>query len=617
MSPPRASLLLIAALVTLPAQAGRRDRKAIEEETQRSPAASASDIPALDDLLQRAGWQPTPELSGAFKAGGIFTETMLGHQIALDDCFETEPTESTYTATEIVTNLQAGVSVKVGAGEFGASGGLMKKIKFSTPVHAAIPTLRLKPSEKCRAELSEAGQTGMLDLAKTYVVKEVLTAQIAEQTCGRVDAHGAFAVLGQADAELSMACAQHSLEPVAVAYRTTPVNELRELGAGSGGGDLEVGSSGGSGDLADQLAQLELAQRQREAAEAVAAEAAAKERELLARLAAEREQKLDKAQAAKRQEAARMWASMAPIVEKGGFEAARAVELFVKEYGSAEVWVKDSTGRYVRAVDAPEIEEARAWLGAHVTVEIGGPMAGISWLPIPGGSFEMGSNDGDKDEKPVHTVRVSAFEMSRTEVTFGQYQACVDAGACTAPHVSDGTCAVKQGGIWGRGKLPKSFQGADQPVVCVEWEQAGAFARWLGVRLPTEAEWEYAARGGGQDVDYPWGNQSAGCNYAVLDDGGEGCGRDSTWPVCSKPEGNTDQGLCDMAGNVWEWVEDWYHDSYSGAPLDGSAWLSPAGSYRVFRGGSWSVTTRYVLASLRSRDTPDHSRGSLGFRLAR
>jgi formylglycine-generating enzyme required for sulfatase activity len=100
-------------------------------------------------------------------------------------------------------------------------------------------------------------------------------------------------------------------------------------------------------------------------------------------------------------------------------------------------------------------------------------------------------------------------------------------------------------------------------------------------------------------------------------DGGDGCGRDSTWPVCSKPSGNTTHGLCDMAGNVWEWVQDWYHDSYDGAPTDGSAWETPTGSYRVFRGGSWLGDARSVRAAIRNLNLPGYRPGRVGFRLAR
>ena len=229
---------------------------------------------------------------------------------------------------------------------------------------------------------------------------------------------------------------------------------------------------------------------------------------------------------------------------------------------------------------------------------------GIEWVRITGGSFFMGSNDGDSDEKPVHRVAVPTFEMSKTQVTVDQYIACVDAGACTEPDTEDYCNWIK------------SDRGS-HPVNCVDWDQAQAFARWVGGRLPSEAEWEYAARSGGRDWKYPWGDEAATCERAVMYDSSYGCGRGGTWPVCSKPSGNTTHGLCDMAGNVWEWVQDWWHDSYNGAPTDGSAWESPTGSYRVYRGGSWNYNARAVRAAIRNDDDPRCRYGDLGFRLAR
>ena len=195
--------------------------------------------------------------------------------------------------------------------------------------------------------------------------------------------------------------------------------------------------------------------------------------------------------------------------------------------------------------------------------------AGIKWVRIPGGSFMMG-DDVWGDSKPRHQVAVKSFQMAKTLVTNKQYKACVAAGACTA--ASD---------------YGDKFNGDDQPVVGVDWNQINAFSEWVGGRLPSEAEWEYAARSGGKEKKYPWGDEQPTCERVVMDQGGAGCGRNATWPVCSKPAGNTEQGLCDMVGNASEWVQDWYHDSYNGAPSDGSAWESPAGSLRIVRGGSW------------------------------
>ena len=139
----------------------------------------------------------------------------------------------------------------------------------------------------------------------------------------------------------------------------------------------------------------------------------------------------------------------------------------------------------------------------------------------------------------------------------------------------------------------------DRPVVCVDWAQANAFSEWAGGRLPSEAEWEYAARGGGKDQRYPWGsNASLGAKRGATVEYPEAkIGRRDgfrahsyffaeTSTVCRKPAENTAQGLCDLVRNARHWVRDFYHPSYKGAPADGSAWERPATSERVIRGGA-------------------------------
>lgn len=240
---------------------------------------------------------------------------------------------------------------------------------------------------------------------------------------------------------------------------------------------------------------------------------------------------------------------------------------------------------------APASHDAKATIG----------VAGIEWVTIPGGVFQMGSDSGD--ERPVHEVRVPTFDISRTAVTFRQYRACVTAGAC-AP--VDEKCAGVES------------TGDEQPVVCVDWSQASAFARWAGGRLPSEAEWEYAARSGGKTRKFPWGDEEPTCERAVLNHGdGLGCGRKAAWPVCSKPKGNTEHGLCDMAGNVWQWVQDRKHRSYVGAPADGSAWETPATKHRVQRGGTWSFNANFARTTARSGDVPELRGDYIGFRVAR
>ena len=235
---------------------------------------------------------------------------------------------------------------------------------------------------------------------------------------------------------------------------------------------------------------------------------------------------------------------------------------------------------------------------------------GIDWVKIPGGRFMMGSADPDLPRaKPVHQVTVKAFQMAKTLVTNRQYKACVAAGACTAAHVSDGLCSIFNGKTWSKGSLPASFQGDDQPAVCVDWEQARKFSAWVGGRLPTEAEWEYAARSAGKDRKYPWGNDTTCARSVVL-----GCGAVATAPVCSKPAGNTQQGLCDMAGNAWEWVEDGNHDTYQGAPTDGSAWKS---GFKIFRGGAWNYDFAIARSAVRFYYPTERANNDMGFRPVR
>ncbi len=238
----------------------------------------------------------------------------------------------------------------------------------------------------------------------------------------------------------------------------------------------------------------------------------------------------------------------------------------------------------------------------------GVPVKPVVFNTIPGGKFTMGTDTGEKgfeDAKPIHEVAIKTFDMSKTAVTVEQYAECVIKGACTEPGTGD-YCN------WG--KPGRQLH----PVNCVNWDQAQAYAKFKGARLPSEAEFEYAATSGGKNQKYPWGDDEPTCDKAVMyGNDGFGCGKNSTMPVCSKPAGNTAQGLCDMVGNVWQWMQDKYQDSYKGAPVDGSA-FEAAGSARVMRGGSFgSNVARYLRADFRFYGGPGDRVGGIGFRLVR
>ncbi len=216
------------------------------------------------------------------------------------------------------------------------------------------------------------------------------------------------------------------------------------------------------------------------------------------------------------------------------------------------------------------------------------------FVAVKGGTFQMGSNSGRIDEKPVHSVTVSDFNISKTEVTFEQYDAFCDAIGRDKPD-DEG---------WGRG---------NRPVIYVDWQDAFDYCEWMSkttgktYRLPTEAEWEYAARGGSKSKGYTY---SGGNNlYAVA--WYDNNSRDKTHPVAQKQP--NELGLYDMSGNVYEWCSDWYGD-YSSSPQ-----TDPQGSnseeYRVLRGGGWLHHDSGCRVAFRLGYSPDGRYNFYGFRL--
>lgn len=250
-----------------------------------------------------------------------------------------------------------------------------------------------------------------------------------------------------------------------------------------------------------------------------------------------------------------------------------------------------------------------AWQAAQAAPAKTAPNpAGIKWVKIPGGSFMMGSDTGDM-EGPAHKVTLKPFEMSKSVVTNKQWKACVAAGKCAPP---DPECLKRHLIHPEKQRLDRD----DQPAVCMSVVEADRFAEWAGGFIPTEAQWEYAARGAGKVQTYPWGDEKIDCTRAVIHAGGAGCGRSESWPVCSKPKGNTAQGLCDMAGNVQQWTKDLYKNTYAGAPTDGTARLDEGLYERVIRGSYWAQQDYYHV-TWRNISTHHGASPALGLRLVR
>ena len=223
---------------------------------------------------------------------------------------------------------------------------------------------------------------------------------------------------------------------------------------------------------------------------------------------------------------------------------------------------------------------------------------------VSAGQFWMGCNDRldadcKDDEKPGRREQLDAFWMDRHEVTVAEFRACVAAGACTEPR-GGGSCT------WGQAARD------EHPVTCVGRDQARAYCRFVGKRLPTEIQWEKAAR----SIDarrFPWGEKPVSCVLAVWGDGPnpDGCGANGPKPVCSAQTGNSNYDLCDLAGNVYEWVDDPYA-TYDPATNSGKAAADAPG---VIRGGSWfNGSAADLRTSARVKYDPAKGNGALGFR---
>lgn len=246
------------------------------------------------------------------------------------------------------------------------------------------------------------------------------------------------------------------------------------------------------------------------------------------------------------------------------------------------------------------------------------PVKAEIWIDIPAGEFTMGSSEVDleayldthqdlEDERtqyelPAHRVYLDNYQLMSYEVNNRQYNQCVRAGVCETPF----------------NKRYDEVEYSDHPVTDVDWFMAETFCHWAGGRLPTEAEWERAARGGFEGNYFPWGNDQADCARAnffdVLSDQRDVC-IGETSPVGSYPP--NDFGLYDMSGNAWEWVADWFDpEYYTDSPVENPQGPEE-GDHRVMRGGSWHNWPVYLRVAYREDQLPNFTDDKIGFRCAR
>ncbi len=228
-------------------------------------------------------------------------------------------------------------------------------------------------------------------------------------------------------------------------------------------------------------------------------------------------------------------------------------------------------------------------------------------VEIPAGQVTMGDASGVRYDAPVRVADISSFKIDKYEVTNLQYRQCVTAGVCTPPSMN------------GFDVIPDYYTSAkynNYPVTYVNWFQAAQYCDWAGKRLPTEAEWEYAARGD-DGRTYPWGDEDPTCEYAQFGECNNDDGLLTPREVGSFAKGASPFGVMDMGGNMSEWVQDWYDVDAYRAFQDGDAPVSPAaGISKILRGGSWWCESFRMNASLREPMTPVYRGGNVGFRCA-
>jgi len=243
------------------------------------------------------------------------------------------------------------------------------------------------------------------------------------------------------------------------------------------------------------------------------------------------------------------------------------------------------------------------------------------FVNVAGGTFQMGSNDGGSEEQPIHAVTLSSFEITKYEITNGQYCEFLNSIGCSSNgsfndaeygtveyiDMDDSDCQVNYTG----GQFVPEIGKDNFPVIEVSWYGANAFAKWVGGRLPTEAEWEFAARGGNSSNGYTYSGSNNIDEVAWYSSNSGG----HTHEVGTKTA--NELGIHDMSGNVWEWCNDWYNGGYYSISPENNPQGPASGTYRVLRGGSWFNDADVCRVASRSGGNPDDTGSGIGFRIAR
>lgn len=564
----------------------------LDAQAKRPAAPVAPKVPSIEEVVTAEGFTPTPSQSDIYKPGTVLVPNGRGgHDVVVESCVDAEPSVAIMSQSSIASTLSGGVSARLGVARGDASGSIEKRLSFVDPEQRTIPLAKLRPTEDCVSGVHTAGS--LQDLSSAIVLHDVLVAIIKNSVCTKADASGGVVALGAAEAATYSECVMESDGQVPLGYKALPLSKVLAVAGGAvptaapstpgapaaASASVNFGATGGLGVEAKLKAQRcdQDSQAKGEAARRARLSAAASEVQAQATAAWDGQvQELTACAELRRSErtpcidAVEAWLSLARVM--------------VVSIPAGEESVETACGPRQPAfptssltVAAAEVAMAAALLARLKATDVASTPATKS----PVSSASPGAAG-------ITWVDLGKFQISRTEVTVGQYRKCVDAGVCTAPDDKsvDNTCN------WDHAERD------DHPVNCVDWYQATAFAAWVGGRLPTKAEWTFAATSGGEPWKYAWGNKRASCDRAIMDDGGPGCGEGRTWPVCSKPAGNSTQGVCDLAGNVWEWTQE-VEDA----------------DYRLGRGGGWIGDPSFLRVIYRYRGRPSSRPSQLGIRV--
>jgi len=505
-------------------------------------------VPSIEAVVKAEGFVPTLSQSEVYRPGAVLVPNGRGgHDMVLEDCIGAQPQVAFMSESSIATTLSAGVSARLAAQRAGGHAKIERRLTFVDPEQRTLALASLAPLTTCVDGVEAARR--FQDLSEAFVVYDVLLAIVKNTSCVRIGSDGRIVELVGVEAETYLECVKESDVQVPLGYKPVPLAKVLEATPVP----VEVppptavveATPAPTDSFADVGDTLDVDARLAEKACQQSAEDAG---------ATQRQERLDTLARTQQEAAAMAWERVFPELERcralptserqgclttidqwlaAGSELTVAlpagVETVQTDCGPREsVFEAASLPVEVAGRDAATaLRAALADAPSAGLIDTPSGKVGIEWVALPAGS--------------VKGALVEAFELARTEVTVGQYRACMDDGACTTPREAE-ACT------WSR---PDHVT---HPVTCVSHSQAAAFATWVGARLPTEAEWSHAA-GSAQSWAHPWGDEPASCARVVMAEAtGAGCGRDDTWPVCSKPDGQSQQGVCDLSGNVWEWV---------------------------------------------------------------